>query len=444
MDWMVRAVNGRPDGAIGPLEVAGISTDTRTLAAGEVFFALKGPRHDGHDFVDEAFRRGARAAVVERPVPGAGLQVAVADAAAALRALAGRWRAELPARVVGVTGSNGKTTTKEMIARLLGADRRVVVSEGNRNNLVGLPLTLLGAGPQGEFVVLEMGTNRPGEIRLLGEIARPDVAVITSVGASHLEGLGSVEGVADEKTSLLDCLRPGGLAVLHHDPLILSRLRARPVRTITFGTSCGADLRPEGVEPLDGGGFRFFLLGEEFRLGLLGEWNVLNAAAAVAVASAFGIGPGECARRLAGFKGPKMRMERIEIGGITVINDAYNSNPESAARAVVEFSRLRAAGRKVAVIGDMLELGEASEEHHRRLGGILAGSRVDVVAAVGPRCRALLEAMGGGRETHWFESADEAGLRLWDIVRPGDMVLLKASRGVGLERLVGRLRERVA
>jgi len=442
---VVKAISGRPSGPVEDREVRGVSTDTRTLGAGDVYFALKGPRYDGHDFVPEAFRRGACAAVVERPAGGGGTEVAVPDSGEALGALAAAWRMTLPARVIGVTGSNGKTTAKEMIGHILGRERRVVRSQGSFNNAVGLPLTLFGAGAEAEFVILEIGTNHPGEIARLGRIARPDAAVITSVGASHLEGLGTVEGVADEKASLLGFLRGGGFAVVHENPLLLSRIHLPPEKVITFGTSRGADLFPEGVERLDGGrGLRFFVRGAEFRLRLLGEWNVLNALAAVAVAMSSGVPLPECARRLADFRGPKMRMEPLELAGVTVINDAYNSNPESASRAVREFCRIPAPGRKVAVIGDMLELGGASEEYHRQLGLILAESSVDVVAGVGPRCRALLEALGKGREKHGFESVEEMRPRLGELVRAGDMVLLKGSRAVGLERLVKWLGERVA
>jgi UDP-N-acetylmuramoyl-tripeptide--D-alanyl-D-alanine ligase len=443
---IIRAISGRASGAVADREVRGVSTDTRTLRAGEIYFALKGPRFDGHGFVPEAFARGAGAAVVERAggSPG-GLEIVVADAGAALEALAAAWRMTLRARVVGVTGSNGKTTTKEMIGHILSKDRRVVRSQGSFNNSVGLPLTLFGAGPEDEVLVLEIGSNHPGEIAHLGRIARPDAAVITSVGASHLEGLGTVEGVADEKASLLGCLRGGGFAVVHDHPLLLSRVSLPPEKVITFGMSREADLRPEGLEPLpEGKGMRYSVRGVKFRLGLLGDWNVLNSLAAAATAMSYGVTLPECAWRLADFKPPKMRMERLDLAGVTVINDAYNSNPESASRAVREFSRLTSAGRKVAVIGDMLELGPASEEYHRRLGAVLSECAVDVVAGVGPLCRALLEAVGGSREKLGFESVDEVRPRMDDLFRPGDLVLLKGSRGMGLERLVKWLGERVA
>ena len=446
LDRLIRVIGGRPDGTPGTREAGGVSVDTRTLRPGDVFFALRGSRFDAHDFVPEAFERGACAAVVERPVGAAGgLQVIVEDAGAALGELAAAWRMALGARVVGITGSNGKTTTKEMIGSLLGADRRGVRARGSFNNFVGLPLTILEARPGDAFLVLEIGTNHPGEIARLGRIARPDVAVITNVGASHLEGLGTIEGVAEEKASLLGCLRAGGVGIVHEDPRLLRRIPLPRNRVRTFGASAGADFFPERVEARPGAGTRFSVRGVEFHLGLLGEWNVLNALAACAVADAFGIPLAECARRLEGFRGPRMRMERLEVGGLTVINDAYNSNPESASRAILEFSRLPARGRKVAVIGDMLELGASTEAFHRLLGRQLAAGGVDVVAAVGPACRALLEELPPGRpERYGFDSVEGLRPRIGELFRPGDLVLLKGSRGMGLERLIPWISGRVA
>lgn len=433
---IARVISGRPDRPLGGAEVSGVSTDTRTLRPGDLFFALRGARFDAHDFVGEAFRRGAAAAVVERDVEGApGPLLRVADAWRALGDLAAAWRMALPGRVIGVAGSNGKTTTKDMIAHLLGRDRRVVKAQGSFNNLAGVPLTIFQADARTEAAVLEIGTNRPGEVARLGAIARPDVAVIVSVGAEHLEGLGSVEGAADEEVSLLDFLRAGGFAVVHDDPWIRARLRLPAGKVRTFGLGAEADVRPDRVGR-EAGGMTFRLWGVEFRLGLLGEWNVQNALAAVAVALHEGVPLEECARRLADFRGPKMRMERLELGGVTILNDAYNSNPESASRAVREFARLETRGRRVAVMGDMRELGAASAEYHRALGRLLAECGVDVVVGVGPECAALLEAVGPAAETCGFLRVEELRPRLGEIVRPGDAVLLKGSRSVGLEQVV--------
>lgn len=429
LSQIARAISGSPDRTIDGERAAGVSTDTRTLKAGEVFFALRGPNFDGHDFIGEAFRRGALASVVERIVPAAGPLIRVGDTTEALGILASVYRMTLGARVIAVTGSNGKTTTQSMIAHILGKDRAVVKPPGSFNNFIGLPLTLFSATPGTEFLVLELGTNHRGEISRLAEIARPDAAVITSVGPAHLEGLGNVEEIAEEKTSLLDRVRAGGHAIVHDDPRILSRVRLPLEKVVTFGFSSGADLFPTDLErePL-----RFRARGVPFHLNLLGDWNALNALAASAAAMLYGVPLTECARRLEDFKPPKMRMERLELNGIGIVNDAYNSNPVSALHAVEEFGRMRAA-RKIVVIGAMKELGDGSESWHRELGRKIGEIRPDRVVAVGPECRALVEEVPGAV---FFERVEALEGRIGELVRAGDLVLLKGSRAVGLEKVV--------
>jgi UDP-N-acetylmuramoyl-tripeptide--D-alanyl-D-alanine ligase len=439
LSQVARAVNGRPSRPLGSETVTGVSTDTRSIRAGDLFFALRGASFDAHDFLAQAFEKGAVAAIVDREVPSPGLSIAVGSTLEALGTLAAAYRMTLGARVIGVAGSNGKTTTKEMIAHVLGRDRRLIKAQGSFNNNVGVPITIFQADERTESAVLEIGTNHPGEIARLGQIARPDVAVLVSVGAEHLEGLGSLDGVADEETAIFDFLRSGGYAVVHDDPRILTRLQLPPEKFITFGLTRSADLHPTWVD-----GMRFGVRGVEFRLGLLGEWNIQNALAATAVAMLHGIPLDEIARRLADFRPPKMRMERLDLAGVTIINDAYNSNPESASRAVKEFSRFPSKGRRVAVIGDMRELGPTSESYHRELGRQLAQSGIDVVVGVGRECRALLAELGPCPEKHGFESVEEMKSTLDGLIKAGDAVLLKGSRGVGLERVVKWMGERVA
>lgn len=439
LSQVARAVSGRPSRPLASETVTGVSTDTRTIRAGDLFFALRGANFDAHDYLDQAFARGAVAAVVDREVAATGLTLAVGNTLEALGTLAAAWRMTLGARVVGVCGSNGKTTTKEMIAHVLGKDRRIVKAQGSFNNNVGVPVTIFQADERTEGAVLEIGTNHPGEIAALGRIARPDIAVLVSVGAEHLEGLGSLDGVADEETAIFDHLRSGGYAVVHDDARILSRLHLPPEKFVTFGLGPSADLHPTWVD-----GMRFVVRGVEFRLNLLGEWNIQNALAATAVAMLHGIPLDEIAARLADFRPPKMRMERLDLAGVTIINDAYNSNPESASRAVREFSRFPAFGRRVAVIGDMGELGPTSEGYHRELGRQLAESAVDVVVGVGRECRALLSELDGRKERHGFESVDDLKPSLGGLIKAGDAVLLKGSRRVGLERVVKWMGERTA
>jgi UDP-N-acetylmuramoyl-tripeptide--D-alanyl-D-alanine ligase len=437
LSQVARAVNGRPSRPLAAERVTGVSTDTRSIRAGDLFFALRGANFDAHDFLDHAFEKGAVAAVVDRPVETGGLTLQVPDTLKALGDLAAAYRMTLGARVVGVAGSNGKTTTKEMIAHILGKDRRVVKAQGSFNNNVGVPVTIFQADARTESLILEIGTNHPGEIASLGAVARPDVAVMVSVGAEHLEGLGSLDGVADEEMALFEHLRSGGYAVVHDDPRIRSRLKLSPEKFVTFGLTPRADLHPTWMQ-----GMRFEVRGVVFTLNLIGEWNIQNALAAIAVALLHGIPLEECARRLADVKPAKMRMERLELAGVTILNDAYNSNPESASRAVREFSKFPSAGRRVAVIGDMGELGATSEGYHRELGRQLADSAVDVVVGVGRECRALLAELEGRKERHGFESVDEMKPRLEGLIRAGDSVLLKGSRRVGLERVVKWMGER--
>jgi len=439
LSQVARAVSGRPSRPLASEAVTGVSTDTRSIRAGDLFFALRGANFDAHDYLAQAFEKGAVAAIVDRDVEAPGLTIRVDDTLKALGSLAGAYRMTLGARVVGVVGSNGKTTTKEMIAHVLGRDRRLVKAQGSFNNNVGVPVTIFQADERTESAILEIGTNHPGEIAKLGEIARPDIAVLVSVGAEHLEGLGSLDGVADEETAIFGYLRSGGYAVVHDDPRILTRLHLSPEKFVTFGLTRSADLHPTWIE-----GMRFGVRGVEFRLNLLGEWNIQNALAATAVAMLHGLPLDEIAARLADFRPPKMRMERLELAGVTIINDAYNSNPESASRAVREFARFPSMGRRVAVIGDMRELGPTSEAYHRELGRQLADSPVDVVVAVGREVRALLAELDGRKESHGFESVEAMKSSLESLIRAGDAVLLKGSRSVGLERVVKWMGERAA
>jgi UDP-N-acetylmuramoyl-tripeptide--D-alanyl-D-alanine ligase len=439
LSQVARVVNGRPSRPLGPETVTGVSTDTRSIRAGDLFFALRGATFDAHHFLDQAFARGAAAAIVSHKVDSSGLTIEVDDTLDALGDLAAAWRITLAARVIGVCGSNGKTTTKEMIAHVLGKDRRLVKAQGSFNNNVGVPVTIFQADERTESAVLEIGTNHPGEIAALGRIARPDIAVLVSIGAEHLEGLGTLDGVADEEASIFHSLRSGGYAVVHHDPRILVRLRLPREKFVTFGLTAEADVHPDWID-----GTRFAVRGVEFRLNLLGEWNIQNALAATAVATLHGLPLDEIARRLADFRPPKMRMERLDLAGVTIINDAYNSNPESASRAIREFSRFPSSGRRVAVIGDMGELGPTSEAYHRELGRQLAESPVDVVVGVGRECRALLAELEGRKEIHGFPSVDDMKTSLDGLIKAGDAVLLKGSRRVGLERVVKWMGERAA
>lgn len=440
LDDLVRVLGARPHGPLPRAKWCGVSTDSRSLKAGEIFFALQGPNHDGHAHVRSAHAKGALAAVVERPVECEIPQIVVTDALRALGDLAAAVRLMLRARVVAITGSSGKTTTKEMVAHLLGQRARVHRAAASFNNFVGVPLTILSADPAADYLVLELGTNAPGEISRLANIARPDVAVITGVGPVHLERLGTVEGVACEKSSILRHLRTGGHAVVNGDQAaLLDRVHLPPEKVLTFGVGPKSIFRAERIEA-GSDGVRFTLWGEPFELRLLGGWNASNAMAAVAVGMLEGVPIGRCARALKDLPPPKMRMERLRLGGVTILNDSYNSNPVSAAAAVAEFDRI-ATGRKIAVIGDMKELGSSSASHHADLGRALSATTIDQVVAVGPECAHLVAACA--RPVSHFASIEGTREFLQETVRPGDCVLLKGSRAMSLEKAVKYIAERL-
>ena len=442
---VMNAVGGTANGWIEGVSVRGVSTDTRTLREGDLFVALRGPSYDGHAFVGDAFARGAAAALVEAFDPGAGAQVRVADARAALGLLAAQFRAAHRAKFLSVSGSNGKTTTKEMLAHILSGRRRVVRAPASYNNDVGVPLTIFSARPDTDFVVLELGTNRPGEIAALGRIARPDAAVVTSIGAEHLEGLGSVEGVAAEEAAILDHIKAGGLVVAPADsePFAPHLEKVRREKLVTFGFGPSSQVRATDLVS-HAGGLRFRALGVTFEMALQGSWNALNALAASAAAMAYGMDLAECAGRLRDFRAPKMRMELLSLGGVSILNDAYNSNPASAALAVGDFGRRVAADRKIAVLGDMRELGTESTKHHLELG--LAVSRepsIGIVFLVGSEARAMAGTLRDDQERRCFDTVEETRAAVMEVVRPGDCLLLKGSRAMGLEKVVKYVADKV-
>ncbi|HRQ74209.1 MAG TPA: UDP-N-acetylmuramoyl-tripeptide--D-alanyl-D-alanine ligase [Phycisphaerales bacterium] len=445
-EWLVR-----PTAATAPL---GASIDTRTLRRGEVFFALRGERTDGHRFVGAAAAAGAAIAVVEDPscVEGADLPpgfavLRVADSATALLRLgAERRRAFDGVRVVAVTGSNGKTTTTQLVRAVLeGGGLRGSASVKSYNNALGVPLTLLGVREGDRFVVCEAGTNSPGEIAALAGVLRPDAAVITSIGRAHVEAFGSLDRIANEKFDLARAVPPGGLMVWNADAPCLPGLVAtlRGVRTVGVGASASADRRiTDIIESPDGVGFT--LAGKcRFRLPLLGRHNAANAACAIAVARDFGMPDDAVREALARFAPPGMRLERRRIAGITLLNDAYNANPDSVLAGLSAFAGASAgAARRVVVLGEMLELGAASADAHREVAR--AAVRVaDAAVFVGSRAADMADAWrdaGGGGTPAQVPTLDNGGAdAVASLLRPGDAVLLKASRRLGLERVAEAL-----
>ncbi|HOX08562.1 MAG TPA: UDP-N-acetylmuramoyl-tripeptide--D-alanyl-D-alanine ligase [Planctomycetota bacterium] len=442
-----RLETGEPSGPI-----RGVCVDSRRIAGGELFVALPGERFDGHDFVWRAFAAGAAGAMISSEIridqaPRGRALVRVGDTYGGLGRLAAEHRLGFGFPWVAITGSCGKSTTKELASLLLGMLGPVLKAEASFNNRVGVPLTLLDAGRQHRFAVVELGSNHKGELAPLAAMAAPDVAVVTCVAPAHLAGFGDLDGVAEEKSAILDGLRPGGLAVLNADDRYFDffRRRARgPV--VSFGLSEGAEVRatevvlnPEGTEFLLPGGFRACL-------PLPGMHNVRNALAASAVAHRLGAGMAEIAERLAEARPLHMRSRLVRLGGVLLFEDCYNANPASFLAALEALDSL-GERRKVVVAGDMGELGRNSEAHHRQLGEEIAGRGVGLLVTVGSESRLVYETASRSSarlESHHYQNAAAAAAAVPDMLRPGDAVLVKGSRVAGLEAVSQAIERRFA
>jgi len=417
--------------------VAGWSVDTRTQNPGDLYFALRGPNHDGHDFVGAAFERGAVAAVVER-ASGAPRELVVRDSLRALQDLAAWARGTWGGTVVAVTGSAGKTTAKDAIAHLLAEALPVGKTIGNLNNHVGAPLSILRLPDGCRAAVLEMGMNHAGELRALAAIAKPDIGVVTNVGYAHVEFFDSIEGVAAAKRELIESLPASGVAVLNADDPRVEAFRAfHSGRSITFGFSEGADVRAENWE-LSSAGSRFRALGVDFETGVPGRHGAMNLLAALAVAAVFEIPPERLRDAVRAFAPGKMRGQRLERNGIVVWDDCYNSNPE-AAESMLDVLRETPAARRIAALGEMLELGDAAAGLHRRVGLHAARRGIDLLIGVRGNARAMVEAAAAaGLPAEFMEDPAEAGARAREFARAGDAILFKGSRGVRMERALER------
>ncbi len=429
-----------------PARLAGVSADTRTLAPGALFVALRGARFDGHRFVAEAFARGAAAALVDRDAagaPAAGPRLLVADTARALANLAAGYRRGLRALIVGVTGSLGKTTVKDMAADVLARRGPTARSLGNWNNAIGLPLSLLAMEPGCRFGVFEAGMNHPGELQPLIDTLRPDWGLVTAIGPVHLEFFESVEAIAREKSALLRALPPGGTALLRRDDPYYGLLAAAaPGRVLTVALEGEADYRGR----LEGGRLEILeaATGETCRVSapLPGAHHAGHALLAAAVGRAQGLDWASIRGALESFRPQPMRWERRMLAGVSVINDAYNANPVSMAAALRTFAGVACAGGRWLVLAGMHELGESEARRHEELGASLAGDPWAGVITVGRLGGAIAAAAlrAGVPAERVFACADHeaAAETLRRCLRPGDAVLFKASRGQQLERVLER------
>jgi len=435
--------------------VKGISIDSRSVAEGNCFIAIKGAHFDGHDFVADAVKKGARAVIVSRGVDIGGdvPVINVDDTVKALGKLAAFHRRKFNVPVVAITGSNGKSTTKQMTAAALRSLGKVLKTEGNFNNLIGLPLTVLRWEEDDKAAVLEMGMSAPGEIGWLTEVSDPDVGVITNISAAHIEFLHSIENVAEAKGELFKHMKSDGVAVVNlEDPRVVELARRYKRRTYTFGMQNNADVRFGRMESraLESVDMTLYVEGREYKMHLKvpGTHNVMNAMAALAVAKVIGINTEEAIAGIESFEPMSMRMERIQLrNGIQLVNDSYNANPSSMKEALRTVSGAKRSGRFVAVLGDMLELGTDSDRCHEEVGKFAASYHVDRLFVFGNFATHISAGaqMGGMKKDNISVYSDINKLNedLLHFLKTGDVVLVKGSRGMKMERVSDFLKDEI-
>lgn len=448
---IAKATGGRIIQGDSRVMVSSVSTDTRKIKRGDLFFALSGERYDAHNFLAQATLAGAGALVVSRPldIPSGIPVLMVDDTLVALQALAASNRERCGVTVVGITGSTGKTTTKDMVARVLNVRLRTLKTMGNFNNEIGLPLTLLDLDDTFDAAVVEMAMRGPGEIDTLCRIARPKGAVITNIGETHLELLGTVSNIAAAKGEILEHIPPDGFALLNAESPFIRREAGRcRGKVIFYGIEQSAEIMAENIRP-EGGGSRFNVVvdGESHRFALPvpGRHNVMNALAAIGVGREMGLNTEEIAEGLAAVTLTGMRLEIIEADGLKIINDAYNASPASTKAALQVLIELAGGRRTVAVLGNMLELGPWSAEGHREVGETAAELGLDYLVAVGDLAAGIAEGAAGaglsGDRVLRCTDNIEAAKTLDGLLLYGDVVLVKGSRGMKMEQIVRHLFE---
>ena len=446
---VVRGTQGALVGGDLGVPVTGVSIDSRTLGIGEAFFAIQGPNRDGHGFLRDAAARGASCLVVHNlpdDIPPSVPTILVDDTTRALGRLGAYHRARFTVPVAAVTGSNGKTTTKEMMASVLSALGPVLKPEGSFNNQWGLPLTLLRLGPEHRALALELGANTPGEIAALAALCRPTVGAVTVVAAAHTEFFGSLDGVAAEKSALVRAIPPEGAVVLNaDDPRVLAMHTQSRARVLYFGTRPGADVFATGPVEDAGDGLGFTLAAgtarRPVRLHFAGRHNVTNALAAAGVGLALGLSLEQIAAGLEAARPAKGRCVWRRAGRLRILDDTYNANPTSVSAALAALAAAADAPRRVVVLGDMLELGEISESAHREVGQAVAASGVAEFIGMGRWAQTAVAAArrAGLAESHHVTTFEDTVALLLKRLAPGDAVLVKGSRGMRMERVVDAL-----
>ncbi|NUO08594.1 MAG: UDP-N-acetylmuramoyl-tripeptide--D-alanyl-D-alanine ligase [Candidatus Brocadia sp.] len=451
LDEVVKAVSGRIVSADANTTVRGISTDSRNIRKGDLFFALKGERFDGHQFVMQAMDAGAVGAVISSEITLYGAcksfpVIRVGDTVTALGDLAGYYRQKLDTEIVGITGSNGKTTTKEMTHYLLSHFGPAVKSQKSFNNFIGVPVTIFEIENRHRYGVLEMGTNAPGEIRRLSEIGTPDIAVITNISKTHLEGLGSIEGVASAKGEILENLRKDGVFVYNSDnPWCVRIASGFKGKMESFGFGPQAQIRCTDVKK-KGEGYTLVMNGcFEVYIPIPGYHNISNCLASFAICHALGHNIYDLKDAFSSFKLPQMRIEHQRIGNITLINDAYNANPESVRAALEYLDGIDVRGRKVFVCGDMLELGNEAFQLHREIGETVARLNIDLLWTVGEHAFEIAKAakLSGmpEKQVASFKNVDDIAVSEISEFKENDTVLIKGSRGMRMENIIEKFRK---
>lgn len=441
LDRIADALAGHSTGSLprGSAHVHGITTDTRKIGKGDVFLALKGERYDGHDYLRDAVRDGASALIVSQAPRVATLGVPiyeVRDTLVALGALASYWRRAWGKTIIGVAGSNGKTSTKDLLKASLGRAYTVHATTGNLNNRIGVPITLLSLPPETDVAVIELGTSLPGEVAILRDIAQPDIALVTSIAEEHLEGLGDLAGVLREEAAVYEGV-PVGIAP-SAQPEIADAARGKAKRVMVAGLDPSAELKPDRWEIGPDGLGVIEIGGVTIRPPVRGLHNLRNAMLALAVARECGVSYEDAAAGIAAMPQPKMRVAWEQVGTVTLINDAYNANPGST-RAAIELLQGTGTGRqRVIVLGTMRELGAASAQCHADIAGLALASGADIVAGIGEFAPAL-ESQKMGERVITASDVEDLWPQLEGRLQRDAIILLKASRGVQLERLVPHL-----
>ena len=432
------------DAARLPQRPVGISTDSRQCQTGEIFVALRGEKFDGHQFVNQILATGALAAVVEKSwfesqTSLAGNFIVIEDSLQALQQIGQVLRRRWGKTAIAITGSNGKTTTKEMVARVLAQNKFVLKTAGNLNNHIGVPLTLADLQHSHDVAVVEMGMNHYGEIARLCEIAAPNFGLITNVGRAHIEFFKTLEGVARAKGELFEYLhRRDGIVFLNADDPKLKTVLPSGTKAISYGLHNAAQVQGKIAGVDENGCVTLTWKNERMTLAIPGMHNAINALAAIAVGEFFGIAPEQIRTALAGTLPAAKRMQVFKRGTVTIINDAYNANPESMSAALQFLATLPlpSGGHRLAVLGDMLELGEAAPAAHAEIGALISQLPIDAVFAYGPHMLHLVQAIGTTKWAEHFENKKGLSEEVRRSVRPGDVILLKGSRSMAMEEVL--------